>query len=196
VGGADIGRSQTTPLRIEPEAGQVCKNGAECPQRTSLGSEVSQTPRAGFHVAVGFGREDSGDILDHHQGRSQGLDGLGDVEPQAASVSFAHPGTLAGKAEVLARKSGREDVDGLHGGPVDGGEVAEVGDAGPVPLEDAGGVLVPVGCAALAGLVLAEPSRSGVEHVLDGQIQTADAGAEGADRVLSHPRPPGRRRCG
>jgi hypothetical protein len=54
VGGTDIGRSQATPFRIEPEAGQVCKNGAECPQRALLGSEVSQTPRAGFHVAVGF----------------------------------------------------------------------------------------------------------------------------------------------
>ena len=50
MGRADIGRSDACPFRIEPEAGQVSKNGSKCPQSMLL-TVVSQTPRAGFHVA-------------------------------------------------------------------------------------------------------------------------------------------------
>ena len=50
----DIGCANTAPFRIEPEVGQVSKNGSECPQMR-FSCSVSQTPRAWFHVAVGSG---------------------------------------------------------------------------------------------------------------------------------------------
>ena len=65
VGGSHAGRWNTDPLRIPPDLGKVCEYGIECPQIAIW--VVSHTPRAGFHVASGWGCEDSGDILEDHQ---------------------------------------------------------------------------------------------------------------------------------
>lgn len=67
VGGTHPGRWYNRPVRIEPDRGKVCENGIKCPQMLTW--SVSQTPRAGFHVASGWGGEDSGDILKAHQSR-------------------------------------------------------------------------------------------------------------------------------
>jgi len=65
VGGSHAGRGYNRPLRIEPDLGKVCEYGIKCPQMLSW--SLSQTDRAGFHVARGWGCEDSGDILEGHQ---------------------------------------------------------------------------------------------------------------------------------
>jgi hypothetical protein len=181
VGGTNVGRSEHTPFRIEPEAGQVCEYGTECPQKR-FRSGVSHTPRAGFHVTVGRRGEEAADILDHHQLGSEFFDGPGHVQPQAGAGAFGEARAEAGQADVLARESGGEDVDGFDLVEVDGGEVAVVGDLGPVVGEDLRGVLVLVLAAFLVrGLVLGVPGDGAAEHGLDGHVESAVAGTEGAD---------------
>jgi hypothetical protein len=51
MGGTHPGRWNNRPVRIEPDRGKVCENGIKCPQMLSW--LVSQTDRAGFHVASG-----------------------------------------------------------------------------------------------------------------------------------------------
>ena len=51
----DVGSAYAAPLRVVPELGQVSEYGSECPQ--SIVAFVSQTPRAGFQVAIGSGTE-------------------------------------------------------------------------------------------------------------------------------------------
>ena len=51
VGSPHAGRRETDPRSIKPDVGQVSKYGTECSQ-AMLGVGVSQTPRAGFHVAI------------------------------------------------------------------------------------------------------------------------------------------------
>jgi hypothetical protein len=94
-----------------------------------------------------------------------------DVVPEATARPFGDALALAGVTQVLAGESGGEDVDGLDGGPVGGGDVVVVGDVGPVVGEDQRGVAV----------VLAEPGGFGVEDGGDGELEAAVAGAEGAD---------------
>lgn len=54
VRGSDVGGAKHEPPCVVPEVGQGSEYGTECPQRR-LGWVVSQTPRAGFHVARGTG---------------------------------------------------------------------------------------------------------------------------------------------
>jgi hypothetical protein len=77
---------------------------------------------------------------------------------------------LAGVGEGLARVPSGQHVDRLHLGPVDDGQVAEVGDAGEPDLADLGGVLVDLG----------QPDGLGAEECVDGQVEAAVTGAEGA----------------
>jgi hypothetical protein len=95
VGSTDIGRSDDLPLRIEPEAGQVCEYGTECPQKRFI-TGVSQTPRAGFQVTVGFRREEAADIFDHHQGGVELFDGAGDVQPQPGAGAVGEARAASG----------------------------------------------------------------------------------------------------
>lgn len=83
VWGPDIGSAKHEPLRVVPEVGQGSEYGTECPQ-SRLTCDVSQTPRAGFHVArgTGGGGEEAAHILDHNQAGSEGLDRTGDVQPE------------------------------------------------------------------------------------------------------------------
>ncbi len=83
VRGPDVGGPKHEPLRVVPEVGQGAEYGTECPQRR-LTWGVSQTPRAGFHVArgTGGGGEEAAHILDHNQAGAEGFDRTGDVQPQ------------------------------------------------------------------------------------------------------------------
>lgn len=58
--------------------------------------------------------------------------------------------------DVLAGESAGEEVDRLNRSPVDGGDVSEVRDAGPVPLED-----FVAGLLSRLGVVLAVPCEAG-----------------------------------
>jgi hypothetical protein len=63
-------------------------------------------------------------------------------------------------ANWLTREPSDDDIDGLHGRPVNGGYITEVGDVRPVVAEDGTGVLVdfgvPDGAAADAQLEAAD----------------------------------------
>lgn len=104
VGRADVGGAKHEPFRVVPDVGQGAEYGAKCPQRR-LGWVVSQTPRAGFHVArgTGGGGEESSDILDDHQAGAEGLDGTGDVQPQARAGVGVEAGPSAGYRDVFGR---------------------------------------------------------------------------------------------
>lgn len=106
VGGADVGGAKHEPSRVVPEVGQGSEYGTKCPQRR-LGWVVSQTPRAGFHVARGTGGrgEESADILDHHQAGAEGFDRTGDVQPQPGAGVGVEPGAAAGNGDVFDRGS-------------------------------------------------------------------------------------------
>ena len=85
--------------------------------------------------------------------------------PQPRAGVGRDAGALADGGHVLARKSADEEVHGLDLAPVDSGDVAEVRRAGPVTGEHSGDRLVDLG----------EPHRSGVEDVLDGEVESAVA---------------------
>lgn len=111
VRGSDIRGAKHTPARIEPEVGQGAEYGAEC-AHSRLACGVSQTPRAGFHVARGTGGrgEEPPDILDHHQAGVEGFDGTDDVQPQAGPGAVGQSGATAGDRDVFdrgTRPSGR-----------------------------------------------------------------------------------------
>jgi hypothetical protein len=100
--------------------------------------------------------------------------GVGDVRPEVAVV--IGPLACSGVREGLARVAGDDQVDRPHAGPVDSGQVADVRDARPLPLEDGAG----------RGLHLGVPGELGTEVRLDGEVQTADARAERAG-AHAHP---------
>lgn len=62
-------------------------------------------------------------------------------EPSVIVGHLSEPGLGHG----LTREPGGEHVDRRDGGPVDGGEVPEVGDTGPTVGEDGAGVRVDFG---------------------------------------------------
>lgn len=106
VRGTDIGGTKHEPLRVVPEIGQGSEYGTECPQRR-LTCGVSQTPRAGFHVArgTGGGGEEAAHILDHNQAGSEGLDRTGDVQPEPRTGLGVESGPAAGDRDVFDRGS-------------------------------------------------------------------------------------------
>ena len=93
------------------------------------------------------------------------------MKPEATAGPFGDAAAEAGGADVLAGKPAGEDVDRLDVGPVDGGDVAEVGDAGPVLLEHLGGV----------GVELGVPDGVSAVDLLDGEVEPAVAGEQRAD---------------
>ena len=106
VRGPDVGGAKHEPLRVVPEVGQGSEYGTECPQ-SRLTWGVSQTPRAGFHVArgAGGGGEEAADILDHNQAGSEGFDRTGDVQPQPGAGLSVESGPAAGDRDVFDRGS-------------------------------------------------------------------------------------------
>lgn len=81
--GADVGRAQHLPFRIEPESGQVAEDGRE-PAR----------------------RDEAAHVLEIDQVDAARLDRVGDRRPQPARVARAEP--LARRAPGLARKARSE----------------------------------------------------------------------------------------
>jgi hypothetical protein len=76
----------------------------------------------------------------------------------------------ASEAERLAGVAAADEIGSLNGAPVNGRDVAEVGDVRPVLGEHAAGVRVDLG---LPDNVHAGP--------LEAEVESADAGEEGAD---------------
>lgn len=106
VRGPDIGGTKHEPPCVVPEVGQGAEYGTKCPQRR-LTWGVSQTPRAGFHVArgTGGGGEEAAYILDHNQAGAEGLDRTGDVQPEPGTGMSVEPGPAAGHGDVFDRGS-------------------------------------------------------------------------------------------
>jgi hypothetical protein len=77
-----------------------------------------------------FGTEETSHVLDEDQARTELVNGVGHVRPEAGAGVGTHPGPLAGGADVLAREAPAEHVDRLDLRPVHGGDVAEVGSVG------------------------------------------------------------------
>lgn len=104
VGRSDVGGPKHEPARVVPEVGQGAEYGTQCSQRR-LAWGVSQTPRAGFHVArgtCGCG-EDASDIFDHHQTGPEGFDRTGDVQPQPGAGAGIESGPATGDRDAFGR---------------------------------------------------------------------------------------------
>lgn len=84
------------------------------------------------------------------------------------------PAAAAGEAERLTRVARGDDVHRADGGPVDGGDVPQVGHVRPAVGEDAGG----------CGVDLDVRGHVGVEHLADGHVQAPGAAEQG-----QHPGP-------
>jgi len=69
----------------------------------------------------------------------------------------------AGVGDVLAGEPAGEDVDLFHLREVDGGDVAVVGDVGPVVVEDLGRV----------GVELDMPRDGAADSLLDAHVESA-----------------------
>lgn len=176
-------RSAKSP-RTQPSA-RRCGTAAAPPPG------CSHTPRAEFQIAMGSGTGQTPDVLDQHEGGAQCAYGAGDVRPDTGTRSRHQARALAREGQVGAGEPGGEDVHRFDGAIVDRGDVPVVRDARPVVRHDPRGVLVPVGFAVLVRrLVLGVPGQFGTgEHGLDGQVEHADAGAEGTD-AQGHSAPP------
>jgi hypothetical protein len=118
VGCSNFGSSKAHPSRVVPDRGQVPEYSVE----SSSG--------------------DGGDVLQEDEPRSKYANGFGDVSPDARLLAIdSLPVACVG--DVLAREARADDVDlADEFGPVEGGDVPEVGDVGVVVRKDLGGVAV------------------------------------------------------
>src|SRR5690606_14061953 len=89
-----VASAYATPARVIPEGGQVSEYGTQCPHNR-LRFDVSHAPRAGFHVAMGWGTENPSHVLDHDQARSKLADRVGHVLPQTGPCARPEPGAAA-----------------------------------------------------------------------------------------------------
>ncbi len=119
VGGADVGRVEAAPLRIEPERGQVAENGSQAPSKQPC--DVLQQDVAGSKLA----------------------NAAGDLWPEPPRVGLGLAG--AGVGDGLAGEPGGHNGNWRDARIVDLLEVAEVGDAGPALGEHRGAVGVGLG---------------------------------------------------
>jgi hypothetical protein len=108
------------------------------------------------------------DVFQQHPSGSNQAKASRDVRPEMPWVVGAS--SRAGVAEWLARESTANKVGAFNGAPVDGGDVAQVGHAGPVFRQHPAGVGV--------GLGLPDGAHPGS---LEAQLEAADAGAEATD---------------
>jgi hypothetical protein len=79
-------------------------------------------------------RQQSQHVLEHREAGREVLDRVHAVRPQVPLV--VHALALACMGKRLAWKPPGDDVDRLDDGPVDGGDIAEVHDAGMMRGED------------------------------------------------------------
>lgn len=118
VAGANVGRAYTTPLRIEPERGQVPENGAHSPE--SIICWPSQII-VGVSVAIGV-EEEPWDVLEEAKFGSDFSDDPGDIGPDPPGVVGSR--SLASQRKGLAREAGRDDMNSAtEGAPVKCGDV-------------------------------------------------------------------------
>ena len=132
------------------------------------GPVVSQTERVGLHDASSFGTEQSSYVFDDDELRAERVDGVGHVGPEAGAGAVSHSGAATRDGHVLAGEAAGEDVDRLDGGPINGGNILEVRDIGPVTGEDLG----------WGGVELAEPCVFGVVDGLDSEVKSSIAGEQ------------------
>jgi hypothetical protein len=125
---------------------------------------------------VGVGTEESSHVLDDDQAGTELVDGVGELRPQPAAGVGPDAAALAGGGHVLAREPTRQHVHGLDGGPVHGGDVAEVGHVGVAVGEDLAG----------AGVDLGVPGDGAAEDGLDALLEAAVAAEQGADARAGH----------
>lgn len=81
-------------------------------------------------------------------------------------IGFSSP--RPGVAEWLTGVAGADQFDRLERRPVDDGQIAQVGHAGPVPLMDAGRF----------GGVFGVPRQPAAEYLFDGEVEAADPTAQ------------------
>src|SRR5699024_8762948 len=156
-----------------PEFGKRGEYGVDSPQKHGVlpGPVVSQTPRVGLHDASGSCTEQPSYVFDDDKLRAQNVDGVGHVGPEAGAGAVGHSGTATGDGHVLAGEPAGEYVDRLDGGPINGGDIVQVRDVGPVVGEDLG----------WGGVELAEPCVFGVVDGLDGEVESSVPGEQGPD---------------
>lgn len=133
--GTNVGRWKARPLRVVPDVGQVSKNGSKCPQSMLL-VVVSQTPRAGFHIASSVSAEQASDILNHDQSGALCLDHSAELGPQPRPSAVFHPAATAGEGNVLTWEPARDDINPPDLREVDLADITQVRDIRPVMLED------------------------------------------------------------
>jgi hypothetical protein len=86
MGGADIGRLETTPLRIEPHLGQVTEDDIESPNKE--GADVLHEDVSGLHLA-----NDSGEL-----------------RPEAGTLALEDSKLEAGPADVLTGEAASNEI--------------------------------------------------------------------------------------
>jgi len=86
VGRSNVGRADTTPLRIEPELGQIGEDSGK--SSSNKPRHVLQEDALGFHLA----------------------NDPGDVEPQAGAGALPKPLALPGDRDVLAGESRSDEI--------------------------------------------------------------------------------------
>ena len=99
------------------------------------------------------------DVLEHDHWGAKDRDGVADVGPEVPIVILTQ--SSSGLTERLARVPAGDDVNGLDARPVNGGDIAEVGDAG-----------CPMGEYPVCALIhVGDPRLSGVrEHRADAEV--------------------------
>jgi hypothetical protein len=121
-------------------------------------------------------RQQSQHVLEHREAGREVLDRVHAVRPQVPPV--VHALALACMGKRLAWKPPGDDVDRLDDGPVDGGDVAEVGDAGMMGGEDL----------ARRRVDLRVPRQLATQDRLHREVQPAVTGEQrpDADHVRTH----------
>jgi hypothetical protein len=163
VAGTDVGSANATPARVIPEVGQVAEYGSECPQ--SALTFVSQTPRAGFQVAIRLGTEQPPHILDDDVLRLQLIDGAAHFGPEpGARYASDQASAPTCQRHVSAWEPSGEDVDlAAPWCPVDSAHVAEVRYVWVVMSEDP----------ARPRLNIGHERERQAEHLLGGDVESS-----------------------
>lgn len=140
MGRSNVGRAKARPLRIVPAIGQVSEYVGESPNSEAC------------------------DVFHKDELRLQIANEPKLLPPQSAALSV-EPGAEARLADVLAGEAPDEEVDGRQRRRRRFGDVAVVGDPGPVAGEDGGAV----------GVGLAVPCAAASGGELDAKVEAADS---------------------
>ncbi len=141
------------PLRVIPCFGQVSENSSD---RASV-------------PALPFPGEEGGHVLHDDVWGSKLANDPGELGPKTRAGAV-DPGSPAGGAEVLAGEAAADEVDGVEVPGSDLSHVLEPGGVGKVPGEDGSAV----------GVLLDLPVDPH-PGPLEAEVESADAGEEGAD---------------